>query len=76
MKHEKYNVSGLNEMCHYLRELRDETDWRIDFYNVYDALLMSFISDDETLHILKDEDDTYQMVTESMDIALMMGNEL
>lgn len=77
MIHEKYNISGLGEVSHYLDQVRDkEEDWRIDFYNTYDELLFTFESDEETLKALKDEDDMYRMITEYMDIAIMMGREV
>lgn len=76
---EKYNISGLGEVCHYLEAIHEKAngeDWQIDFYNTYNDLLFSFENDDETLQALKDENDTYQLVVESMDIAMMMGKEL
>lgn len=77
MIHEKYTVSGLGQVSHYLEQMIEvEEDWRLDFYNVYNQLLFTFINDDETLKALKDENDTYQMITEYMDIAIMMGMEL
>ena len=36
-------------------------------------LVASFDSDEETMERLKDPDETYAMVTELMDIAMMMG---
>lgn len=75
MTHEKFTIAGLNEMVYHLREYKDKTDWKIDFYNIYGALLISIDSDEETLERLQDEDEAYKMVTEWMDVALMMGKE-
>ena len=75
MIYEKYTVSGLDEMCYYLTQLKDKTDWKLDFYNIYGVLLLSFDSDEETLERLKEDSTTYEMVTEWMDVALMMGKE-
>ena len=75
MIHEKFTVTGLEEMVYLLREKKDLTDWRIDFYNIYGALLLTFDSDEETLARLEDENEAYRMVTEWMDVALMMGKE-
>ncbi|MDD3393658.1 MAG: hypothetical protein EOM28_07550 [Clostridia bacterium] len=75
MTHKKLTITGLNEMVYHLREYKDKTDWQIDFYNIYGALLLSFDSDEETLQRLQDEDEAYKMVTEWMDVALMMGKE-
>ncbi len=75
MIHEKFTVEGLEEMVYHLREKKDIKDWRIDFYNIYGALLLTFDSDEETLARLQDENEAYRMVTEWMDVALMMGKE-
>lgn len=75
MIHEKFTVTGLEEMVYLLREKKDLADWRIDFYNIYGALLLTFDSDEETLARLEDENEAYRMVTEWMDVALMMGKE-
>lgn len=75
MIHDKYTITGLNEMCYHLQKYKDKTDWRVDFYNIYGALLIPFESDEETLDRLRDEDETYAMVTEWMDVALNMGKE-
>ncbi|MDD4844696.1 MAG: hypothetical protein PHU31_10265 [Anaerotignum sp.] len=75
MIHKKHTITGLNEMVYILREYKDKKDWQIDFYNIYGALLLSFDSDAETLQRLEDEDETYRMVTEWMDVALMLGKE-
>ncbi len=75
MIHKKHTITGLNEMVYILREYKDKTDWQIDFYNIYGALLLSFDSDEETLARLRDEDEAYRMVTEWMDVALMLGKE-
>ncbi|WMI81203.1 hypothetical protein [Anaerotignum sp. MB30-C6] len=75
MIHEKFTITGIDEMVYHLTLYKDKTDWQIDFYNIYGALLLSFDSDEETLHRLKDEEEAYRMVTEWMDVALMMGKE-
>ncbi|WP_313529863.1 hypothetical protein [Anaerotignum sp.] len=75
MIHEKFTITGIDEMVYRLSEYKDKTDWQIDFYNIYGALLLSFDSDEETLRRLKDYDEAYRMVTEWMDVALMMGKE-
>lgn len=75
MTYEQFTITGLNEMVYHLRKYKDLTDWQVDFYNVYGALLLSFESDEETLERLKDEEEAYRMVTEWMDVALMMGKE-
>ncbi len=76
MIHKSYEISGLGDICHHLHEMIDETeDWQLDFYNLYGNLLMTFENDEETLKALEDVEDTYQMVSEAMSIALMMGNE-
>ena len=75
MIHEKFTITGLEEMVYHLRQYKDKTDWQVDFYNVYGALLLSFDSDEETLDRLREEDEAYRMVAEWMDVALMMGKE-
>lgn len=75
MTHEKFTIQGIDEMVYHLRKFKKKTDWQIDFYNIYGALLLSFDSDEETLNRLKDDNETYKMVTEWMDVALMMGKE-
>lgn len=77
MIHEKHTVSGLGQVSHHLEQMKEvDEDWRIDFYNIYEQLLFTIVSDEETLKALKDENDTYEMITECMDIAIMMGMEL
>lgn len=78
MINERYNISGLSEICFHLEKFRDKTDedWQIDFYNAYDILLFSIENDEDTMEALKDHEETYKMVSEFMDIALMMGNEI
>ncbi|MFI3173618.1 MAG: hypothetical protein R3Y53_00270 [Bacillota bacterium] len=76
MVHKSHEISGLGDACHYLHQMLTETeDWQLDFYNIEGALLMTFENDEETLQALEDVEDTYQMVCEAMDMALMMGNE-
>ncbi|WP_352399854.1 hypothetical protein [Anaerotignum sp.] len=75
MIHEKFTITGIDEMVYHLSKYKDKTDWQIDFYNIYGALLLSFDSDEETLRRLKDPEEAYRMVTEWMDVALMMGKE-
>ena len=74
MIHDKYKFQDLSEVCYYLRKYRKVTeDWQADFYNMYDELVATFENDEETMERLKDEDETYAMVTEMMDIAMLMG---
>lgn len=76
MIHDKYTIRSLDDICYYLRKYRRvKEDWRVDFYNMYDNLLLTFESDEETLARMKDDDEMFAMVTEWMDVALMMGKE-
>lgn len=76
MIHDKYAIRSLDDICYYLRKYRRvKEDWRVDFYNMYDNLLLTFESDEETLARMKDDDEMFAMVTEWMDVALMMGKE-
>lgn len=75
MIHNKFTITGIEEMVYHLQQYKDKTDWQVDFYNIYGALLLSFDSDEETLLRLKDEDEAYRMVAEWMDVAIMMGKE-
>lgn len=76
MVHKKFEISGLGDVCHHLHQMVDiEEDWEVEFYNFDGALLMTFENDDETLKALQDVEETYQMVSEAMDMAMMMGNE-
>ena len=71
---DKYVISGINEIWYHLKQYKDrEDDWRADFYDSEDQLICSFESDPETMARLQDEDDTYALVTEMVDIAIMMG---
>ncbi len=63
-------------MAYYLKKYRRvREDWRVDFYNEFDTLLLTFENDEETVERMKDDDELYAMVTEWMDVALMMGKE-
>lgn len=74
MIHDQYKFQDLSEVCYHLRKYKNVTEeWQVDFYNMYGELVASFDSDEETMERLKDEDETYTMVTELMDIAMMMG---
>lgn len=74
MKHDTYQFQDLSEVCYHLRKYKDCTEpWQADFCNMYGELVASFDSDEETMERLQDEDETYAMVTELMDIAMMMG---
>ncbi len=75
MTHDKYTIQGVNEMCEHLLDYKDKTDWQVDFYNLYNNLLLTFESDEETLANLQDPTTAYNMVVEWMDVALMMGKE-
>lgn len=76
MIHDRYNIHSLDDICYYLKKYRRvREDWRVDFYNEFDTLLLTFENDEETVERMKDDDELYAMVTEWMDVALMMGKE-
>lgn len=76
MIHDKFRIHSLDDICYYLKKYRRvREDWRVDFYNDYDSLLLTFENDEETVERMKDDDELYAMVTEWMDVALMMGKE-
>lgn len=76
MIHDKYTIRSLDDICYHLKKYRRvREDWRGDFYNEFDALLLTFENDEETLERMKNDDELYAMVTEWMDVALMMGKE-
>ena len=76
MIHDKFVIHSLDDICYRLKKYRRvNEDWQVDFYNSYDTLLLTFESDEETLERMKDDDELYNMVTEWMDVALMMGKE-
>ena len=71
---DKYVVSGINEIWYHLRKYKDRTDeWRADFYDNDQQFLRSFEGDEETMERLKTDEETYALVTEMMDVAIMMG---
>ena len=71
---DKYVVSGINEIWYHLRKYKNRTDeWRADCYDSEDQFLCSFEGDEETMERLKTDEETYALVTEVMDVAIMMG---
>jgi len=76
MIHDKYTITGLGEICYHLSKYKHlKEDWKADFYNVYGSHLLHFENDEETMERLQNEDETYTMVTEWMDVALAMGKQ-
>lgn len=76
MRHDRYSIQNLPEICYHLSKYRKEAqDWQADFYDMEDNLICSFDSDDETRQRIQDDNSLYEMVTEMMDIAMMMGKE-
>ena len=76
MIHDKYTISGLGEICNHLQKYKDLTEpWKADFYNVFGGHIFQLEGDEETMERLQDDDDTYTMVTEIMDVALSMGRQ-
>ena len=76
MIHDRFTIHSLDDICYYLRKYRRvREDWRVDFYNEFDTLLLTFENDEETVERMKDDDELDAMVTEWMDVALMMGKE-
>ena len=76
MIHDRFIIRSLDDICYYLKKYRRvREDWRVDFYNEFDTLLLTFENDEETVERMKDDDELYAMVTEWMDVALMMGKE-
>ena len=60
---DKYVISGINEIWYHLKKYKDRTDeWRADFYDAEEQLICSF-----------EGEETYAMVTEMVDVAIMMG---
>ena len=73
---DRFTIRSLDDICYYLKKYRRvREDWRVDFYNEFDTLLLTFENDEETVERMKDDDELYAMVTEWMDVALMMGKE-
>ena len=71
---DKYVISGINEIWYHLKKYKDRTDeWRADFYDAEEQLIFSFEGDEETMERLKSDEETYAMVTEMVDVAIMMG---
>ena len=71
---DKYIVSGINEIWYYLKKYNKWTDeWRADFYDAEGQLICSFEGDEETMERLKSDEETYALVTEMVDVAIMMG---
>ena len=76
MIHDIFTIRSLDDICYYLKKYRRvREDWRVDFYNEFDTLLLTFENDEETVERMKDDDELYAMVTEWMDVAPMMGKE-
>ena len=76
MIHDRFTIRSLDDICEYLKKYRRvREDWRVDFYNEFDTLLLTFENDEETVERMKDDDELYAMVTEWMDVALIMGKE-
>lgn len=76
MIHDRFTIRSLDDICYCLKKYRRvREDWRVDFYNEFDTLLLTFENDEETVERMKDDDELYAMVTEWMDVALMMGKE-
>lgn len=76
MTPDKYTVRALDEICYHLIKYRKRTDaWQADFYDIEDIFLCSFESDEETMERIQDDGETFSMVTEYMDFAMMMGAE-
>ena len=73
---DKYIIKDIGGICHYLLKYRGRTDeWQADFYNLEDVYICSFMGDEETRKAILDDDTLYEMVTEMVDIVIMMGNE-
>lgn len=73
MTHDSFTISTIGDICNELFAYKDKTDWQVDFYDIDHILICTFSSDEETLGRMQDIDDLYQMVTEEIDIAIMMG---
>jgi len=76
MKPDIYTIRTLDEICYHLIKYRKVTEpWQADFYDVDDTFLGSFESDEETMERIQDDSETFAMVTEFMDFAMMMGTD-
>ncbi len=74
MTPDKYTICALDEICYHLIQYRKRKDeWQADFYDIEDNFLCSFESDEETVERIQDDGETFAMVTEVMDFAMMMG---
>lgn len=71
---DKYVISGINEIWYYLKKYKDRTDdWRADFYDADGQLICCFEGDEETMEKLKTDEGTFELVTQMVDVAIMMG---
>ncbi len=75
VKQDRYVISSLDELYYHLRQYKDRKDpWEAAFYNVDRDLLFTVESDEETMEALQDINATYELATQLLDMAMMMGN--
>lgn len=73
---DRYTISEIAGICYYLSQYRGRTDeWEADFYDTQGNHICNFSGDEETRQAILDDDSLYQMVTEMIDLVIMMGTE-